>query len=170
MILEEIRLKNFRNYENIIYKFTPGLIFIIGENGKGKTNLIEAIGFFSYAKSFRNNKEIELIKWGEKYFHISGSFKEKKNIKIEIGYEKEPITKRKIKIDGVLVKKRSELIGEIFSVIFSPSDIRIIEDGPVERRRYVDSFISMADKFYMQSLLEYNKILKQRNALLRQKE
>ncbi len=170
MILEEIRLKNFRNYENIFLKFEPGLIFLIGENGEGKTNLLEAIGFFSFMKSFRDLKETDLVKWGENYFHISGFFKSKKNVKIEIGFEKEPIAKRKVKLDGSLVKKRTDVIGEALSVVFSPADLRIIEEGPIERRRYIDSFISMSDRFYLETLQHYNKILKQRNALLRQKE
>ncbi len=169
MYLKDLRIKNFRNYSDLFYSFKPGLIFFIGENGKGKTNLLEAIGFFAFAKSFRNLKEADLVKWNEKFFHLSGLFLEKGNIKIEIGFEKEPMLRRKIKLNDDLIKKKSDLIGQVFTVIFSPSDLRIIEDGPTERRRFIDSFISMSDHFYFELLQDYNRALKQRNALLKQK-
>lgn len=169
MFLKELRIINFRNYSDLFYTFKPGLIFLIGENGKGKTNLLEAIGFFAFSKSFRNLKESDLVKWGEKNFHLSGVFFEKKNIKIQIGFEKEPNIRRKIKVDEEILRKKSDLLGQILAVIFSPSDLRIIEDGPIERRRFIDSFIAMSNRYYFELLQDYNRILKQRNALLKQK-
>lgn len=170
MFIKNIRLENFRNYNTLNLNFFSRLIFFIGENGSGKTNIIESISLLSYLKSFKDNPDVELINWSKDNYYIKVNFLESEiNHSIEMGFDKGIISRKKIKLDGNLIKKKSELIGNFISVIFAPSDLIIIEGGPGERRKFLDSFISSVQKEYLEFLIEYNKILKNRNVLLKKK-
>jgi DNA replication and repair protein RecF len=170
MILEELSLKNFRSYFDITLKFSARLIFFIGENGEGKTNILEAVSLFSNLKSFRDNSEDELVKWEADFFYIKSVLKINNLDKtLEIGFSKKDSKRKKVKINGQEVEKKSDFIGELKTVVFSPVDLRIVEGGPSERRRFIDSMLCVSDRAYLNDLLEYNRIIKQRNILLKNK-
>lgn len=168
MILNRLVLKNFRNHSDTNLEFGSRLNFFVGDNGEGKTNIIEAIGMFSTLKSFRDSSDTEILSWGQQHYYIKLEYTSMVSKKaIEIGYQKDESVKKKLKLNGNPISKKTDLIGEMKCVIFSPSDLKIIEGGPSERRRFVDRFVSLIDRNYFLSLLEYNRVLKQRNALLK---
>lgn len=140
----------------------------MGENGEGKTNLLEAISIVSWLKSFRESEDGNLVRWNEDGFYIKAEIESdrKKDI-LEIGYSRKPTIRRKLKFNQEEIKKRSDLVGKFITVLMTPLDLQIVEGGPVERRRFLDSFLSSFDRSYLDDLIEYNKILKHRNALLK---
>lgn len=166
MIIKKIFLYNFRNYISEKIEFKKDINFIIGENAQGKTNIIEAISYGSYGKSFRNVKNIEMINYNKKEMFL-GVFLEKKygekKIEIKTRYD----NKREIKINGNPIIKTSELIGNLNTIIFSSEDLKIINEGPIYRRKFINREISQIDKSYYNNLIKYNKILKQRNNHIR---
>ncbi|XDD50249.1 DNA replication/repair protein RecF [Leptospira sp. WS92.C1] len=168
MFLKHLTLQNFRSHEELSLDFHSRLIFFVGDNGEGKTNLLEAICMLSWLKSFRESEDSNLIRWGAQNYFLRGKISEnQKESVLEIGYTAKPTVKRKLKFNQEEIKKRTELIGKFITVLLTPMDLKIIEGGPVERRKFIDAFISSFDPFYLESLLEYNKILKHRNALLK---
>ncbi len=165
MWINDIKLKNFRNYNNKEIKLHENINVFFGENAQGKTNIIESIFLCSIGKSFRTNKEKELIKFNEENAIIEISFSKKDRdgkIKIEIG------TKKQIYLNGIKLKKLSELLGNINVVIFTPDDINILKGGPQNRRKFLDVMISQLRPNYMHTLSLYLKTLEQRNNYLKQ--
>ncbi len=165
MWIKELKLNNFRNYENKKINFEENINIFYGENAQGKTNIIEAIFLGSMGKSFRTNNEKELIKFNKNNFFIEINFKKSDrdgNIKIEL------INKKNIYLNNIKLKKLSELLGNINIVIFTPDDINILKDGPQKRRRFLDIMISQLRPNYMHILNLYLKTLEQRNNYLRQ--
>ncbi|MCU0846422.1 MAG: DNA replication and repair protein RecF [Spirochaetes bacterium] len=168
MHVKELSLKNFRNYGSQEIEFTNAVNFFIGENGTGKTNIIEAISILSNIRSFRNTPDSEIIKWGESGYYCSLQAGECENKKFEVGclYQNDGL-KKKIKIDGREVSNSSEYYGKLLTVFFSPSDISIIYGPPEARRRFIDSAISKIDSGYIATLLDFKKVLANRNSILR---
>ncbi|MCP4131384.1 MAG: DNA replication/repair protein RecF [bacterium] len=168
MHIKELSIKNFRNYEALDLEFSPGINFIIGENGTGKTNILEAISIASNIKSFRNIGDSEIIKWGNDSFYCSTTTEESEYRKFEIGctYQDSKI-KKKIKIDGKEIKRASKYFGKFLTVIFSPIDINIINGAPELRRKFFDSAVSKVDFDYITVLSEFKKVLTSRNKLLK---
>ena len=165
MWINDIKLKNFRNYNNKEIKLHENINVFFGENAQGKTNIIESIFLSSIGKSFRTNKEKELIKFNEENAIIEIAFSKKDRdgkIKIEIG------TKKQIYLNGIKLKKLSELLGNINVVIFTPDDINILKGGPQNRRKFLDVMISQLRPNYMHTLSLYLKTLEQRNNYLKQ--
>lgn len=167
MYIEEVKLKNFRNYQQLELKLSPGLNVFKGNNAQGKTNFLESIYFSSIGRSPRLTKEKEIIKWG------------KDNAKIEIALKKQFFTqkietnilknnKKNIKINGLNIRKIGDLIGEMPVIYFSPDEIGLIKDGPSDRRRFMDIDISQLNKTYFYLLCRYEKVLEERNKLLKQ--
>ncbi len=165
MWISKVSLSNFRNYENEIIELNKNLNIFFGENAQGKTNIIESIFLCSMGKSFRAKKDIEMIKLG------------KENSIIEIFYEKSDrcgkikidlSNKKNIFLNGIKLKKLSELLGNINVVIFTPDDINILKGGPQNRRRFLDIMISQLKPNYMYNLNLYLKTIEQRNNYLRQ--
>ena len=139
MWINNIKLSNFRNYNKKEIKLYENINVFYGENAQGKTNIIESIFLCSIGKSFRTNKEIELIKFNEEKAFVELNFQKSDrcgNIKIEIG------NKKQIYLNGIKLKKLSELLGNINVVIFTPDDINIIKGGPQNRRKFLDIMIS----------------------------
>lgn len=170
MFLQSIKLQNFRNHIDTSLDFNSRLVFLIGNNGEGKTNILEAIHYLSVFKSFRNSSDDEILNWSGSYFHIKGVLNKNSSNKIvlECGYQKEGNTKKKkIKLNDAVIIKKPDVIGEFKCITFSPTDMEILEGGPASRRKFFDIFISTIDKEYYIKVLEYNKILKQRNAILK---
>jgi len=166
MKVTKLELKNYRNYENLNIFLNDGLNVIIGKNAQGKTNLLESIFLCSIGKSIRTTKDRDLIKWGQEMAKISLSFNKKQlNRKIDFFIFKNQ--SKAIKINGMLIHRIGELMGEFNSVYFSPDELRLVKSSPDERRRYMDISLSQFDKKYFYTLNKYNKILTQRNKLLK---
>ena len=165
MYIEKIKLQNFRNYEELEINLNKNINIIYGDNAQGKTNILEAIFLCSFGKSFRTSKEKEMIMF-EKDKALVEIFYQKKDrdgkIKIEIG------NKKQISINGIKIKKLSELLGNINIVIFTPDDINILKDGPAGRRRFLDIMIGQLRPNYVYNLNMYLKTMEQRNNYLRQ--
>ena len=165
MYIEKIRLQNFRNYENLEIDLNKNINIIYGENAQGKTNIIESIFLCAFGKSFRTSKEKEMIKFNEEKSLIEAFYQKKDRdgkIKIELG------NKKQISLNGIKIKKLSELLGNINIVIFTPDDINILRDGPVKRRRFLDMMIGQLRPNYVYNLNMYTKTIEQRNNYLRQ--
>lgn len=168
MHIKELKLINFRNYDNLDIDFSPGINFIIGNNGTGKTNIIEAISITSNIKSFRGISDNEIIKWGADSYFCSTIVGDNINKKFEAGFGLyNGLYKKKLKLDDIEIKKSSEYFGRLLCVIFSPSDIDIINGAPDIRRRFFDSIISKLDISYIDTLNEFKKILINRNRVLK---
>ncbi len=165
MYLDSLQLVNFRNYDNLHLNFSKNVNLIIGKNGQGKTNIVESIYMLSFGKSFRTSKDKEIIKFEKENLYVGGSFsKEYTRGIIEIGISK---TKKGIKVNKIPIQKIYELLGNINVVIFSPEDLRLVKEGPKERRLFIDKEISQVIPKYYNYLTNYNKILFQRNQLLK---
>jgi DNA replication and repair protein RecF len=168
MILKNIRLVNFRNYSDIIINFSPSINCITGDNGSGKTNILEAVSIISNLKSFRNINDSSIAKWNNDSYYCSGEVLDSEYSKFEVGYSiQNNKPKKKIKIDGVEIKKFSDYYGKLITVNFIPSDINIINGTPDIRRRYFDSVISKIFPDYIDELNRYRDICFSRNLLLR---
>ena len=167
MEINKLEMISFRNHKKTNINFNPGLTIIWGENGSGKTSILEAIHSLSYGKSFRTNNKVDLIKKGDKSFFIKGFFKNKENSKNEVTLSQDTSGLKKITINKKPIKKRKELLGLNNVVIFSPEEEAITKGSPINRRNYFDKIFSICSYSYLNELLSYNKILKQRNSLLR---
>lgn len=168
MRIKKIQAENFRNLENITIEFSDGINIIYGNNAQGKTNIIEAIYVFSFGKSFRATKEIELLKFDKDYFLSKiDIIKKDRDTEMSFGFDK--ITNKKmIKINGVIQKKVSDIIGKLNIVVFKPEDIKIVTDSPTIRRKYIDFVISSISKSYLDNITKYKKVLEERNNLLKE--
>ena len=165
MLITNLKLKNFRNYEELNLEFNKNINIFYGNNAQGKTNIIESIFLCAIGKSFRTNKDKELIKFEKDFLNIEINYKKSDRdgkIKIEIS------DKKNIYLNGIKTKKLSELIGKINVVLFTPDDINILKNGPKMRRRFLDIMISQLRPNYIYCLNMYLKNLEQRNTYLKQ--
>lgn len=165
MLITNIELQNFRNYKNLNLELNKGINIFYGDNAQGKTNIIESIFLCSIGRSFRTSKEKEVITIGEDFSKINIQYEKRDrtgNIKYEIS------NKKSIEINGVKIKKLSELLGNINVVIFTPDDINIIKGGPSGRRKFLDIMIGQLKPAYVYNLNMYLKYLEQRNNYLKQ--
>ncbi len=165
MYIEKIKLQNFRNYKQLELNLNKNINIIYGNNAQGKTNILESIFLCSFGKSFRTTKEKEMIKFDETNLVVEVFYQKKDRdgkIKIEIG------DKKQIYLNGIKIKKLSELLGNVNIVIFTPEDINILKDGPAGRRRFLDMMIGQLRPNYVYNLNMYLKTIEQRNNYLRQ--
>ena len=166
MNIRSIELKNFRNYENLEISFDEGTNILFGDNAQGKTNILEAAYMSGTTKSHKGSRDREMIRFGEEEAHL-------KTVVVRGGREYQidmHLKKNRAKgiaIDKIPIKKASELFGILNIVFFSPEDLNIIKNGPAERRRFLDSELCQLDRIYLADLTNYNKILAQRNKLLK---
>lgn len=168
MRIKKIQAENFRNLENIKIEFSDGINIIYGNNAQGKTNIIEAIYVFSFGKSFRATKEIELLKFDKEYFLSKiDIIKKDRDTEMSFGFDRIS-NKKMIKINGVIQKKVSDIIGKLNIVVFKPEDIKIVTDSPSIRRKYIDFVISSISKSYLENITKYKKVLEERNNLLKE--
>lgn len=166
MIVESLSLKNYRNYENLNLNFNNGINIFYGNNAQGKTNILEAVYMSGTTKSHRTSKDLELIRFREEESHISTVVK-KNGISHKIDIHLKNNKSKGVAIDGIPIKKASELYGMINFVFFSPEDLNIIKNGPAEKRRFMDVELCQLNKIYLSDLAKYNKIIIQRNKLLK---
>jgi len=165
MILKSLRLTNFKNHPESTFDFESGVNCILGKNGKGKTNLLDAIYYLSFTKSGVGSQDRLAISHEQRAFTIFGKYSEGT---IAIQYEKS--RPKSLKIDGREPEKLSDVIGEVPLVMVLPDDTSMIKEGSDERRKFFDGALSQLDRDYLESLINYNKLLKQRNSLLKQNE
>ncbi len=162
MYIAEIRLVNFRNHKDKTVSFENKLNIISGKNGVGKTNILEAIYFSAFAKSFKTAKDKEMINYNSDLLRCIILFeKNKRQQSIEIAFLANG--KKQIKINKVSISNMSELIGKLNIVFFAPEDLKIITGSPLERRRFLDREISQIYSSYYKDLINYGKVLAQRN-------
>ena len=165
MWIKKIKIKNFRNYKEQEINLEKNINIFYGQNAQGKTNIIESIFLCSLGKSFRAKKDNEMIKLNEQNAMVEIEYEKSDRegkIKIEIG------NKKNIYLNGIKIKKLSELLGNLNIVIFTPDDINILKGGPQNRRRFLDIMISQLRPNYMHILNLYIKTMEQRNIYLRQ--
>ena len=165
MQIKKLFLQNFRNYENETFDFSEGLNVLFGKNAQGKTNCAEAVFYLCTGASLRIRHDKQLIKMGADSAYIRAEAENRYGkVAIEANiYE----NKREIRVNGSKITKNADLMGHINSVFFSPGELRLIQDGPDERRRFMNISISQTSPAYYTALLRYNKILDQRNSLLK---
>lgn len=167
MIIESVDLQNYRNYDYLDMVFDDKTNIIYGDNAQGKTNILEALYVCATSKSHRGNKDKEVIRFGDDEAHIKVMVK-KNDIRYRIDMHLKKNKAKGIAVNGIPIKKAVELFGIINIVFFSPEDLNIIKDGPSERRKFIDMELSQLDKVYLNSLINYNKVVNQRNKLLKE--
>jgi DNA replication and repair protein RecF len=166
MIIKKITLKNFRNYSSQEIEFSPGVNIITGENGQGKTNLLEGICLLSVGKSFRTLNDKEMIKFGEESFLVKGEF-EKEDADLTVGMKLSQ-TEKTFFVNGAEKKKNADLLENVYTVIFAPEDLRIVKEDPKKRRSFMDRELFQLRPMYYIYLSHYRKALKNRNILLKE--
>ena len=165
MLITEIELQNFRNYEYEKIELNEKVNVFYGDNAQGKTNIVESIFLSAFGKSFRTSKEKEMIEKGKDFTNVSINYRNSQrdgNIKIQIA------NKKNVLVNGIKLKKLSELLGTINVVLFTPDDINILKNGPANRRRFLDMMIGQIRPNYVYNLNMYLKVLEQRNNYLKQ--
>lgn len=166
MIIKSLELSQFRNYESLNLQFDKGTNILYGDNAQGKTNILEAIYLSATTKSHKGSKDKDIIRFGQAEGHIR-TYLEKEDDEIRVDMHLRSAKSKGIAINGQKIKKAAELLGILNVVFFSPEDLSIIKNGPAERRRFVDMELCQLDKFYLYNLNHYNKIVNQRNKLLK---
>lgn len=168
MKLTKLQLENFRSYNKYLFEFEDdkNCTIIVGPNGRGKTNLLEAIHVLSLGKSFRTIYQDDLVNWDQEYMRCNAGLKrDNEEIQLEVFYSSLPLKKKNFKKNGVNLRN-SEYIGNLLTVLFHPEDLNMLYLSPSLRRRYLDTILCQTDKKYLNALSKYKKVLKQRNALL----
>jgi DNA replication and repair protein RecF len=166
MIIRSIELKNFRNYEKLQIDFDSETNILFGDNAQGKTNILESAYVSATTKSHKGSRDKEMIRFGEEEAHIRTIVsKNEQDFQIDLHLKKN--RSKGIAVNQVPIKKASDLFGILNIIFFSPEDLNIIKEGPAERRRFLDLELCQLDKIYLSDLTAYNKVLRQRNALLK---
>lgn len=167
MIIKTLELSNFRNYEQLNIELSPNISILYGENAQGKTNVLEAIYLASTTKSQKGSRDREMIRLGEQEAHIR-IVVENNGMDRKIDMHLKNNRPKGVAIDGIPIKKASELYGMTNIISFSPDDLSIVKAGPAERRHFCDMELCQLDKLYMHNLSGYLRSLDQRNNLLKQ--
>ena len=166
MIIKTLELADFRNYETLNISFDKGTNILFGDNAQGKTNILEAIYISATTKSHKGSKDKEIIHFDKEEAHIR-TYLEKEDVEYRVDMHLRKNKSKGIAIDGQKIKKAADLLGLLNVVFFSPEDLSIIKNGPAERRRFADIELCQLDSFYLYNLNNYNKIINQRNKLLK---
>ena len=166
MVIKSLKLKNYRNYDLLDINFDPDTNILYGDNAQGKTNILEALYLSGKSKSHRGTKDRDVIQFGYDESHIE-TIVEKRGISFQIDMHLKKNSPKGIAIDKIPIRRASELFGIVYFVFFSPEDLNIIKEGPAGRRRFIDLELSQLDKIYLSNLSNYNRIINQRNSLLK---
>ena len=166
MIIKRLELADYRNYEFLSMDFDKGTNILYGDNAQGKTNILEAIYVAATTKSHKSSKDKEIVNFNKEEAHIR-TYTEKDGIETRVDMHLRKNKTKGIAIDGNKIKKAADLLGICNVVFFSPEDLSIIKNGPAERRKFVDMELCQLDSFYLYNLNNYNKIVNNRNKLLK---
>ncbi|MDD3337652.1 MAG: DNA replication/repair protein RecF [Lachnospiraceae bacterium] len=166
MYIESLELKNYRNYDSLSMTFDKGTNILYGDNAQGKTNVLESIFIAGTTKSHKGSKDRDIIRFDQEESHIRMTVS-KHDCEYRIDMHLKKSKPKGVAINGVPIRKARELFGIINIVFFSPEDLNIIKNGPGERRRFIDLELCQLDSLYLSDLTNYNKILNQRNKLLK---
>lgn len=167
MIIKSLKLKNYRNYELLDLNFDSRTNILYGDNAQGKTNVLEALYLSGTTKSHRGTKDRDLIQFGYDESHLE-TVVEKNGMDFQIDMHLKKNSPKGIAINKIPIRRAGELFGIVHFVFFSPEDLNIIKDGPAGRRRFIDLELSQLDKVYLSNLSNYNRIINQRNSLLKE--
>lgn len=177
MHLSSLKLTNFKNYESGAFDLSPRLNCFTGLNGVGKTNVLDAVHFLCLCKSHTGLNDKHLVRHGESFFRLEGIFQKTTNNRQPATGNQQPVTnivakyplgqRKEIERDGVPFTRLTDYIGQFPVVMIAPDDVTLVQDGSEDRRRFLDSTLSQISPGYLQNLLTYNALLKQRNALLK---
>lgn len=166
MVIETLELSHYRNYDYLKLDLSPGVNIFYGDNAQGKTNILESIHVCSTSKSHKGSKDRDLISFDKEESHIKMIVK-KDEVSHRIDMHLKKHKNKGIAVDGIPIKKIGELFGLVNVVFFSPEDLGIIKSGPAERRRFLDLELCQLERLYLTSLTQYNRIINQRNKLLK---
>ena len=166
MIIKSLELADYRNYESLELQFDRGTNILYGDNAQGKTNILEAIYVAATTKSHKGSKDKEIVRFDKEEAHIR-TYIEKENVETRVDMHLRKSKSKGIAVDGQKLKKAADLLGICNVVFFSPEDLGIIKNGPAERRRFIDMELCQLDNIYLYNLNNYNKIINQRNKLLK---
>lgn len=166
MIVRSLKLDNYRNYDSLELNFHPGTNIFYGDNAQGKTNALEAVYVCATSKSHRGTKDREIIQFEKEEAHIQ-MIVEKREVPYRIDMHLKKGRSKGVAINGLPIRKVTELFGIINVIFFSPEDLSIIKNSPAERRRFMDMELCQLDKIYTSDLVNYNKVVTQRNKLLK---
>lgn len=165
MRLNNLQIKNFRNYEELSLTFEKNLVIFLGENAQGKTNILESIYVLAMTRSHRTSNEQELIRWDTDGAVVSGLVnKQSSNTPLELFLSKKG---RKTKVNHIEQKKLSSYIGQLNVILFAPEDLSLVKGSPQTRRKFLDMEIGQIDPIYLYDLVQYQNVLKQRNQYLK---
>lgn len=167
MLIRSVELKNFRNYESLSLQFDAGINIFFGNNAQGKTNLLESLFVGCTSKSHKAVKDRELIRFGTEEAHIKLML-EKRGLPYRIDMHIKKNRSKGIALNGIPIRRASELFGIANIVFFSPEDLGIIKHGPAERRRFMDLELCQLNRIYTHNLISYNRIMNQKNRLLKE--
>ena len=162
----ELRLRQFRNFPELELSFPAAGVALIGENGSGKTNLLEAIYYLEIFRSFRGAPDEQLVRFEGEAFHLRGRFQGSGSSEVTAAYELRG-HRKKVTINGVEPERLGDALGQVGAAIFSPADVAIVQGAPTERRRFLDIVLSLNRAGYLSALQRYRQVLQQRNAALR---
>jgi len=165
MVLKSLRLKNYRIHGDSFLTFSDGINFIVGENGKGKTTILEAIYSLCTTKNFKASSEQELLQFSAAEYEATGTFQEYTSDVVRI-YFSAAESKKSYVVNGKQIYRPSEVIGKFPIVLLTPEDHQLTQGAPADRRKFVDAILSQSNPLYMETLLDYSKTLKHRSFLL----
>ncbi len=169
MVVKNLTLKNYRNYQSEIFEYSDGINIIVGKNAQGKTNSSEAIFMLCTGYSPRVKKDKQVIRYGEETAEISAvAVSLYGSVKVDMKFYLS--SKKRIRINEVAIAKVGELLGNINSVFFNPSELKLIQESPEDRRRFMDISLSQMNKRYFYALKKYNDVLSHRNSLLKNED
>ena len=166
MKIKQLKLKNYRNYDLLELDFDPSTSILYGDTAQGKTNILESIYMCGTTKSHRGTKDRDMIRFGQEEAHIEAVI-DKKGVPFEIDIHLKNNSPKGVAINKMPIRRAIELFGIVNIVFFSPEDLNIIKNGPSERRKFIDLELSQLDKVYLSDLTNYNRIVNQRNKLLK---
>lgn len=166
MILKSLKLKNFRNYDSLSLTFDDNINIFYGDNAQGKTNILEAVYLSGTTKSHKGSRDKDIIQFGSEESHIE-TVVHKDSVDYTVDIHLKKNRPKGIAVNKIPIKRASELFGIVNLIFFSPEDLNIIKNGPSERRRFLDLELCQLDKVYLFHLTNYNKIIQQRNKLLK---
>lgn len=164
--LKRLSARDFRNFARLDLELPEAGLAIVGDNGQGKTNLLEGIYYLQVLRSVRGARDQDLVRFGAKGFHLAASVVSRGPAELGVGFDA-ATKKKKVSLDGVAVARLSQAFGALPSVMFSPRDIQLVAGGPAERRRYMDLVLALSSRRYLNALQSYRSALARRNAALR---